>query len=102
NSRSCRASRRCLLPDPSALRPAVFLDRDGTIAEEVGYLNHLDRFRMVPFAPQAIRRLNQVGVPVVVVSNHSAVARGYFPESLLHEVHERMKRELAHADAHLD
>ena len=57
---------------------------------------------MFPFAPQAIRRLNQAGVPVVVVTNQSGVARGYFPESLLHDVHERMKRELAHAGAHLD
>jgi D-glycero-D-manno-heptose 1,7-bisphosphate phosphatase len=57
---------------------------------------------MFPFAPQAIRRLNQAGVPVVVVTNQSGVARGYFPESLLHDVHDRMKRELAQAGAHLD
>jgi D-glycero-D-manno-heptose 1,7-bisphosphate phosphatase len=57
---------------------------------------------MFPFAPQAIRRLNQAGVSVVVVTNQSGVARGYFPESLLHDVHERMKRELAQAGAHLD
>jgi D-glycero-D-manno-heptose 1,7-bisphosphate phosphatase len=94
--------RRCLLPDPSARRPAVFLDRDGTISEEVGYLNHIDRFRMFPFAPEAIRRLNQAGVPVVVVTNQSGVARGYFPESMLHDVHDRMKRELAQHGAHLD
>jgi len=80
----------------------VFLDRDGTIAEEVGYLNHLERFRMFPFAGEAIRRLNEAGVPVVVVTNQSGVARGYFPESLVQEVHERMKRELAGAGAHVD
>jgi D-glycero-D-manno-heptose 1,7-bisphosphate phosphatase len=57
---------------------------------------------MFPFAAEAIRRLNQAGVPVVVVTNQSGVARGYFPESLLHDVHERMKRELAQAGAHLD
>jgi D-glycero-D-manno-heptose 1,7-bisphosphate phosphatase len=65
-------------------------------------LNHLDRFRMFPFAAEAIRGLNQAGVPVVVVTNQSGVARGYFPESLLHDVHERMKRELAQFGAHLD
>jgi D-glycero-D-manno-heptose 1,7-bisphosphate phosphatase len=65
-------------------------------------LNHLDRFRMFSFAAPAIRRLNQAGVPVVVVTNQSGVARGYFPESLLHDVHERMRRELAQAGAHLD
>ena len=57
---------------------------------------------MFPFAAEAIRRLNHAGVPVVVVTNQSGVARGYFPESLLHDVHERMKRELAQAGAHLD
>ena len=62
------------MPDRSSRRPAVFLDRDGTIAEEVGYLNHLDRFRMFPFAAEAIRRLNQTGLPVVVVTNQSGAA----------------------------
>jgi D-glycero-D-manno-heptose 1,7-bisphosphate phosphatase len=57
---------------------------------------------MFSFAAGAIRRLNQAGVPVVVVTNQSGVARGYFPESLLHDVHDRMKRELAQAGAHLD
>ena len=80
----------------------MFLDRDCTIAEEVGHLNHLDRFRMFPFAPEAIRRLNEAGVPAVVVTNQSGVARGYFLESLVHEVHERLKRELAQAGARLD
>ena len=57
---------------------------------------------MFPFATPAIRRLNQAGALVVVVTNQSGVARGYFPESLLHDVHDRMKRELAQAGAHLD
>jgi D-glycero-D-manno-heptose 1,7-bisphosphate phosphatase len=57
---------------------------------------------MFPFAAEAIRRLNQAGVPVVVVTNQSGVARGYFPESLLRDVHDRMKGELAQAGAHLD
>jgi D-glycero-D-manno-heptose 1,7-bisphosphate phosphatase len=57
---------------------------------------------MFPFAPEAIRRLNQAGVPVVVITNQSGVARGYFPESFVHDVYERMKRELAQAGAHLD
>jgi D-glycero-D-manno-heptose 1,7-bisphosphate phosphatase len=65
-------------------------------------LNHLDRFRMFPFAGEAIRRLNQAGVPAVVVTNQSGVARGYFPESLVHQVNEQMNRELQQAGAHLD
>jgi D-glycero-D-manno-heptose 1,7-bisphosphate phosphatase len=90
------------VPDPNALRPGVFLDRDGTIAEEVGYLNHAGRFRMFPFVPQAIRRLNAAALPVVVVTNQSGVGRGYFPESLVKEVHELMAQQLAAAGAHLD
>lgn len=80
----------------------MFLDRDGTIAEELGYLNHLDRFRMFPFAGPAIRRLNQAGLPVIVVTNQSGVARGYFPESLVQRVHERMLRELEAAGARVN
>jgi hypothetical protein len=56
---------------------------------------------MFPFAPLAIRRLNLAGAPVVVVSNQSGVARGYFLELLLHDVHDQTKRELAQAGAHL-
>jgi D-glycero-D-manno-heptose 1,7-bisphosphate phosphatase len=84
------------------LKPAVFLDRDGTISEEVGYLNHISRFRLYPFAAAAIRRLNEQRVPVFVVTNQSGVARGYFPESLVRDVHELMTRQLAEAGAHLD
>ena len=57
---------------------------------------------MFPFAPAAIRRLNQAGLAVVVVSNQSGVARGYFPESLVLEVNEIMKSALAKEGAHLD
>jgi D-glycero-D-manno-heptose 1,7-bisphosphate phosphatase len=70
--------------------------------EEVGYLNHIDRFRMFPFVGPAIRRLNQAGLAVIVVSNQSGVARGYFPESFVHQVHERMLRELSAAGAQID
>jgi D-glycero-D-manno-heptose 1,7-bisphosphate phosphatase len=73
----------------------VFVDRDGTIADEAGYLNHISRFRMFPFAAAAIRRFNQAQLPVIVVTNQSGVARGYFPEHLVNEVHELMTRELA-------
>src|SRR3984957_20952879 len=94
--------RRCALSDSAPPRTAVFLDRDGTVAEEVGYLNHVSRFRMFPFAAAAIRRLNAAGLPVIVVTNQSGVGRGYFPESLVHTVHELLTRQLAAAGAHLD
>jgi D-glycero-D-manno-heptose 1,7-bisphosphate phosphatase len=84
------------------LRPAVFLDRDGTIAEEVGYVNHVSRFRMFPSAPAAIRKLNDREIPVFVVTNQSGVGRGYYPESLLHTVHSLMVEQLAASGAHVD
>ncbi|MHB1184382.1 MAG: D-glycero-beta-D-manno-heptose 1,7-bisphosphate 7-phosphatase [Desulfobulbia bacterium] len=84
------------------MRPAVFLDRDGTINEQMGYINHISRFVMLPRAAAGIRLLNAQGIPVVVVSNQSGLARGYFPESLIQEVHAKMNRVLAEAGAHVD
>lgn len=80
----------------------MFLDRDGTVAEEVGYLNHASRFRMFPFAGPSIRRLKEAGFAVIVVTNQSGVARGYFPEALVRQVNELMQRELAAMGADLD
>ena len=83
-------------------RPAVFLDRDGTINEQMGYVNHLSRFQLLPGVARAIRSLNEAGLPVVVVTNQSGLARGYFPESLLEAVHAELHRLLAREGAHLD
>jgi D-glycero-D-manno-heptose 1,7-bisphosphate phosphatase len=88
--------------NPELKRRAVFLDRDGTIAEEVGYANHISRFVVYPFAATAIRRLNEAGLPVIVVTNQSGVARGFFPESLIGRMHEKMVEELAAGGAHVD
>jgi len=90
------------VPEPSSLRAAVFLDRDGTICEEVGYLNHVSRFRMFPFFAGAVRRLNEAGYPVIVVSNQSGVARGYFPESLVQQVNRVMTQQLCDAGARVE
>lgn len=84
------------------LRPAVFLDRDGTINEQMGYINHISRFHLLPGVPEAIRRLNEAGIPVVVVTNQSGLARGYFPAELLTAVHEKMVTLLAEHGAHVD
>ena len=73
-------------------QPAVFLDRDGTINEEMGYINHLSRFVLLPQAVPAIRRLNEAGVKVVVVTNQSGAARGYFPASLVDEIHAHLQK----------
>lgn len=83
-------------------RRAVFLDRDGTVADEVGYVNHLSRFRLYPWSAEAIRKINRAGLAAVVITNQAGVARGYFPEGLVLRVHERMARELAAAGARLD
>lgn len=90
------------MPEPSRLRAAVFLDRDGTLCEEVGYLNHISRFRMFPFVAAALRRLNDAGYAVIVVSNQSGVARGYFPESLVQQVNDAMIQQLSEAGAKVD
>ena len=83
-------------------RGAVFLDRDGTINEQMGYINHISRFVLLPGAAAAIRRLNEAGIPVVVTTNQSGLARGYFPAELVDEVHALMTRQLAAAGAHID
>jgi len=83
-------------------QPAVFLDRDGTINEQMGYINHLSRFRLLPPAVPAIRRLNEAGVKAVVITNQSGAARSYFPVSLVDEVHAHLQQLLAAGGAHLD
>jgi D-glycero-D-manno-heptose 1,7-bisphosphate phosphatase len=84
------------------MRGGVFLDRDGTLNEEVGYINHIDRFRLYPRSAAAVARLNRAHIPVIVVTNQAGLARGFFTESLLAEVHEKMKAELARSQAHVD
>jgi D-glycero-D-manno-heptose 1,7-bisphosphate phosphatase len=83
-------------------RPAVFIDRDGTLTEEVGYVNHPSRLQLLPRAAEAIRRLNTAGVAAVVVTNQAGIARGYFSESVLHAVHDALRAQLASAGARLD
>ena len=86
----------------SVQRPAVFLDRDGTINEQMGYINHISRFHLLPGVAAAISKLNGQNIPVVVVTNQSGLARGYFPEELLIAVHEKMTRQLEKEGAHID
>ncbi len=90
------------MSETQLLRRAVFLDRDGTISEEMGYVNHVDRFQIFPFAAEAIRQLNQAEIPVVVITNQSGIARNIFPESLVYEVHKKMVAELAAGGAWID
>jgi D-glycero-D-manno-heptose 1,7-bisphosphate phosphatase len=84
------------------MKGAVFLDRDGTVSEEVGYVNHVDRYRVYPWTADAIRKLNDSGTPVFLVTNQSGVARGYFPEELVKEVHRRLSETIARSGAFLN
>jgi D-glycero-D-manno-heptose 1,7-bisphosphate phosphatase len=84
------------------IRRAVFLDRDGTINEEKNYLHRVEDFAFIPGVPQAIRRLNRAGYLVVVVTNQSGVARGYFELSDVRSLHDHVADRLAAEDAHVD
>jgi D-glycero-D-manno-heptose 1,7-bisphosphate phosphatase len=83
-------------------RPAVFMDRDGTLSHEVGYVNHLSRFRLYPWSVDAVRLVNRAGYAAVVVTNQAGVARGYYPESLVHEVNAALRAALEGGGARLD
>jgi D-glycero-D-manno-heptose 1,7-bisphosphate phosphatase len=85
-----------------ALRPALFIDRDGTLTEEVGYVNHPKRLRLLPRSAQAIRRLNESGIAAVVVTNQAGVARGYFSEEVLAAVNTVLVARLKEEGAYLD
>ncbi len=83
------------MPELSHGRPAVFLDRDGTINVEKDYLHRSEDFAFIPGAPQAIRRLKAAGFLVIVVTNQSGVARGYFSLAAVEELHRHLQRQLA-------
>ncbi len=82
--------------------PAVFLDRDGTIIDEVGYLDRPERVELYPFSTAAIRALNHAGFRVVMVTNQSGIARGFFDEGVVHAVHEHIAGLLRVGGAHID
>ena len=81
---------------------AVFLDRDGTLIEEVGYLDRVERVELYPWSIDAVRALNRVGVPVVMVTNQSGVARGFFSEAVVEEVHRHIAGLLDAGGARID
>jgi D-glycero-D-manno-heptose 1,7-bisphosphate phosphatase len=83
-------------------KPAVFIDRDGTINEQMGYINHISRFMLLPGSAEAIRLLNDHGYLVIIVSNQSGVARGYFPMDLANEIHAHMRVLLERDNARVD
>ena len=84
------------------MRPAVFIDRDGTINKQCGYINHISRFVLLPGVGEAISLLNKNNHIVVVTSNQSGVARGYFPIQLVKDIHDVMVLELKKYNAYVD
>ena len=83
-------------------RPAVFLDRDGTIIEDTGYIADPDAVRLLPGAAPAIGRLNRASIPAIVVTNQSGIARGLLDESAYQAVARRLETLLAAGGVRLD
>jgi len=81
---------------------AVFLDRDGTINEEVSFLSRMEQLKLFPQTPEAIRLVNAAGMKAVVVTNQSGIARGYFTEAFVRSVHERINELLRAGGARID
>ena len=83
-------------------KKAIFLDRDGTICEDVSYLSRPEQIKLFPFAAEAVRLLNENGFIVILITNQSGIARGFFDENALREIHEKLVSELAEQNAKLD
>ena len=84
------------------MRRAVFLDRDGTLIEEAGYLDSFERLAFFPYTVDAVRVLNRGGFAVVVVTNQSGVARGIVREAFVQEAHQRIGAVVAAGGARID
>lgn len=84
------------------MRPCVFLDRDGTLLDEGGYIDRVERIRMLPFAIDAVRLLNRAGFLAVVVSNQAGIAHGHFTEDFLGQVHGLLASRFAAGGARID
>lgn len=87
----------------SEKRPALFLDRDGVInTDPVQFVTHPDQLQLIPAAAQAIARFNALGVPVIVCSNQSGVAKGLYTLQTLEQISHRLQQLLSEYGAHID
>ncbi|HYP28263.1 MAG TPA: D-glycero-beta-D-manno-heptose 1,7-bisphosphate 7-phosphatase [Blastocatellia bacterium] len=82
--------------------PAIFLDRDGTINEDIGYVSRPEELIIYPQAAEAIRLFNEAGLKVIVITNQSGVARGMYSEETLDAIHDRLREELGRYGARID
>jgi len=84
------------------MKRAVFLDRDGVISEEVGYLSDVGQLQLIPESAQAVHLLNATGLKVIIITNQSGVARGFFSEEQLKELHRAMGKMLSAQRAYIE
>ena len=87
---------------PEAAKPVAFLDRDGVLNVDHGYVHRPERLEWVAGAPEAVRLLNEAGIPVIVITNQSGVARGYFGETDVQQFHAHVQEQLRARGAHVD
>lgn len=76
-------------------KPAAFIDRDGTLIEEVNFLSNVEDLRIFPYTGEALRLLKDAGFLVIVVTNQSGIGRGIYDEAAMHEIHRAMEAELS-------
>jgi len=81
---------------------AIFIDRDGTINKDVHYLDDPEKFEFYPGIQVGVKRLQENGFKLIVITNQSGIARGYFTEKQLSDIHKRMKQEFQKYDVTLD
>jgi D-glycero-D-manno-heptose 1,7-bisphosphate phosphatase len=86
----------------NASRPAAFLDRDGVFNVDHGYVHRIEDLDWIAGGPQAVRRLNDLGYLVIIVTNQSGIGRGYYDEAAMHTVHDALRAHLAQAGGHVD
>lgn len=90
------------MPEEKRRVGAIFMDRDGTVSEEAGYMYHAGLFRPFPWTGEAIRKINQSGMKAILTTNQSGIGRGYFQEEIVHQVHQVLRVELQQREAMLD